>query len=138
MQQQLVQMRKAEHMTQSDVAHAAGLSQQAAMMQDPIYKETCIVINNSSTYRTIMRLGIKNKIIILNYPCNHDVDTEGENKIILCYGKEDVSIHPDVELSLLSKLSMISTFCFSMSATYVFGIANAVTNESSGELPVLY
>lgn len=33
-----------------------------AMMQDPIYKETCIVINNSSTYRTIMRLGIKNKI----------------------------------------------------------------------------
>ena len=29
LQQQLVQMRKAEHMTQSDVAHAAGLSQQA-------------------------------------------------------------------------------------------------------------
>lgn len=81
-----------------------------AMMQDPIYKETCIVINNSSTYRTIMRLGIKNKTIILNYPCNHDVDTEGENKIILCYGKEDVSIHPDVELSLLSKYHYIDAF----------------------------
>ena len=29
LQQQLVQMRKAEHMTQSDVANAAGISQQA-------------------------------------------------------------------------------------------------------------
>ena len=81
-----------------------------AMMQDPIYKETCIVINNPSTYRAIMRLGIKNKTIILNYPCNHDVDMEGENKIILCYGKEDVSIHPDVELSLLSKYHYIDAF----------------------------
>lgn len=81
-----------------------------AMMQDPIYKEICIVINNPSTYRAIMRLGIKNKTIILNYPCNHDVDMEGENKIILCYGKEDVSIHPDVELSLLSKYQYIDAF----------------------------
>lgn len=81
-----------------------------AMMQDPIYKETCIVINNPSTYRAIMRLGVKNKTIILNYPCNHDVDMEGENRIILCYGKEDVSIHPDVELSLLSKYHYIDAF----------------------------
>ena len=29
LQQQLIQMRKAEHMTQSDVASAAGISQQA-------------------------------------------------------------------------------------------------------------
>ena len=29
LQQQLVEMRKAEHMTQSDVANAAGISQQA-------------------------------------------------------------------------------------------------------------
>ena len=76
------------------------------MMQDPTYKETCIVVNSPSTYRAIKRLSIK-KIIILNYPCNHDVDIEGENKTILCYGKEDVSIHPDVELSLLQRV------CFS-------------------------
>ena len=31
LQQQLIQMRKAEHMTQSDVASAAGISQQAAI-----------------------------------------------------------------------------------------------------------
>ena len=81
-----------------------------AMMQDQIYKETCIVINNPSTYRAIMRLGVKKKTIILNYPCSHDVDMEGENKTILCYGKEDVSIHPDVELSLLSKYHYIDAF----------------------------
>ncbi len=82
----------------------------SAMMRDPNYKETCIVINNPSTYRAIMRLSIKKKTIILNYPCNHDVDMEGENKTILCYGKEDVSIHPDVELSLLPKYHFIDAF----------------------------
>lgn len=82
----------------------------SAMMQDPIYKETCIVINSPSTYRAIKRLSINNKIIILNYPCNHDVDMEGENTTILCYGKEDVSIHPDVEISLLTKYHFINAF----------------------------
>lgn len=82
----------------------------SAMMQDPIYKETCIVINNPSTYRAIIRLGIKNKTIVLNYPCNHDVNMEGKNRTILCYGKEDVSIHPDAELSILPKYHFIDAF----------------------------
>lgn len=82
----------------------------SAMMQDPICKETCIVINSPSTYRAIKRLSIKNKIVMLNYSCNHDVDMEGENTTILCYGKEDVSIHSDVELSPLPKYDFIDAF----------------------------
>ena len=82
----------------------------SATMKDPISKETCIVINNSATYRAIMRLNLQKKTIVLNYPCSHDVEIAGDNKIILCYGKEDVSIRPDVELGLLPKYHFVDAF----------------------------
>lgn len=58
MQQQLVQMRKAEHMTQSDVAHAAGLSQQAVSR---IEKGAGATINSLIKYLTGIGYGIELK-----------------------------------------------------------------------------
>ena len=52
LQQQLVQMRKAENMTQTDVAHAAGISQQAVSR---IEKGTGATINSLIKY--LMGIG---------------------------------------------------------------------------------
>ena len=56
--QQLVQMRKAEHMTQSDVAHAAGLSQRAVSR---IEKGAGATINSLIKYLTGIGYGIELK-----------------------------------------------------------------------------
>jgi len=58
LQLQLVQMRKAEHMTQSDVAHAAGLSQQAVSR---IEKGAGATINSLIKYLTGIGYGIELK-----------------------------------------------------------------------------
>ena len=58
LQQQLVQMRKAEHMTQSDVTHAAGLSQQAVSR---IEKGAGATINSLIKYLTGIGYGIELK-----------------------------------------------------------------------------
>ena len=58
LQQQLVQMRKAEHMTRSDVAHAAGLSQQAVSR---IEKGAGATINSLIKYLTGIGYGIELK-----------------------------------------------------------------------------
>jgi DNA-binding XRE family transcriptional regulator len=58
LQQQLVQMRKAEHMTQSDVAHAAGLSQQAVSR---IEKGAGATINSLIKYLAGIGYGIELK-----------------------------------------------------------------------------
>lgn len=58
----------------------------SALMQKPEYKETCIVANNEAAYHTINQI-VKEKTIILNYPCNHDIDITRGNRIVLCFGK---------------------------------------------------
>ena len=60
LQQQLVQMRKAEHMTQSDVANAAGLSQQAVSRRD---KGAGATISSLIKYLTGIGYGIELKKI---------------------------------------------------------------------------
>jgi len=58
LQQQLIQMRKAEHMTQSDVASAAGISQQAVSR---IEKGAGATINSLIKYLTGIGYGIELK-----------------------------------------------------------------------------
>ena len=60
LQQQLVQMRKAEHMTQSDVANAAGISQQAVSR---IEKGAGATISSLIKYPTGIGYGIELKKI---------------------------------------------------------------------------
>lgn len=60
LQQQLVQMRKAEHMTQSDVATAAGISQQAVSR---IEKGAGATISSLIKYLTGIGYGIELKKI---------------------------------------------------------------------------
>ena len=60
LQQQLVQMRKAEHMTQSDVANAAGISQQAVSR---IEKGAGATISSLIKYLTGIGYGIELKKI---------------------------------------------------------------------------
>ena len=81
----------------------------SAMMQKPEYKETCIVANNEAAYHTINQF-VKEKTIILNYPCDHDIDITRGNKIVLCFGKQDVGIDPDINLEPFSKYHYIRAF----------------------------
>ena len=81
----------------------------SAMMQKPEYKETCIVANNEAAYHTINQF-VKEKTIILNYPCDHDIDITRGNKIVLCFGKQDVGIEPDINLEPFSKYHYIRAF----------------------------
>lgn len=81
----------------------------SALMKDPIYKETSIVVNNEATYRAMI-CTVNSKTIILNYPCNHDIDVGDRNRIILCFGKEDISIKADIELDPLPKYHYIRAF----------------------------
>ena len=60
LQQQLIQMRKAEHMTQSDVASAAGISQQAVSR---IEKGAGATINSLIKYLTGIGYGTEKVII---------------------------------------------------------------------------
>ncbi len=60
LQQQLIQMRKAEHMTQTDVARATGLSQQAVSR---IEKGTGATIQSLIKYLTGIGYGIELKKI---------------------------------------------------------------------------
>ena len=60
LQQQLVQMRKAEHMTQSDVASVAGISQQAVSR---IEKGSGATISSLIKYLTGIGYGIELKKI---------------------------------------------------------------------------
>ncbi len=60
LQQQLVEMRKAEHMTQSDVATAAGISQQAVSR---IEKGAGATISSLIKYLTGIGYGIELKKI---------------------------------------------------------------------------
>ncbi len=60
LQQQLVQMRKAEHMTQTDVANAAGISQQAVSR---IEKGSGATINSLIKYLIGIGYGIELKKI---------------------------------------------------------------------------
>ena len=81
----------------------------AAMMQSPELREQCIVINTPNTYRDINQC-VKSKTLILNYPCEHDINTESGNYVILCYGKEASSIQEDVCLAELYKFHYIRAF----------------------------
>lgn len=81
----------------------------AAMMQKPELREQCIVINTPNTYRDINQC-VKSKMLILNYPCEHDINTENGNHVILCYGKEASSIRENVSLVELSKFHYICAF----------------------------
>lgn len=81
----------------------------SALMQKPEYKETCIVANNEAAYHTINQI-VKEKTIILNYPCNHDIDITRGNRIVLCFGKQDVGIEPDINLEPFSKYHYICAF----------------------------
>ena len=81
----------------------------AAMMQRSELREQCIVINTPNTYRDINQC-VKSKTLILNYPCEHDINTENGNHVILCYGKEASSIRGNVSLAELPKFHYIHAF----------------------------
>ena len=81
----------------------------SAMLQNPVLKEKCIVINSKATYHIIGQF-VKEKTIILNYPCDHDINNTGDNNVVLCFGKEDVGIKPDIVLKPLSKYHFTRAF----------------------------
>lgn len=81
----------------------------AAMMQSPELRGQCIVINTPNTYREINQC-VKSKTLILNYPCEHDINTENGNHVILCYGTEAASIPWHVNLAELPKFHYIRAF----------------------------
>ena len=86
------------------------------------YKETSIVIDDEKTYRTISQI-VQNKLLILNYPCHHDLENDN-NRVIICCNIEDTSIRANVQLDTPRK--------------YHFLRALNDMNVSSGEANELY
>lgn len=79
-----------------------------ALKQNRELQEKCVVVYDSTTYQTISNL-VKNKIIILNYSCSHDI-VSSKNSVIACFNKEAISIKPDVQLNPHSKMHFYNAF----------------------------
>lgn len=74
----------------------------AALRQNVLYNNTALVINNFSTFKLLDKI-VKQKILIFNFRCDKDVITQNENKIIMCFNQEDISIKEDILLKRLNK-----------------------------------
>ncbi len=81
----------------------------SALKEKRQYFSTGIVVNNEVTYRLIASL-VRNKLIVLNYSCNHDFVEENSNKTVVCYNKEDTGINDILRLSPLPKYHYIRAF----------------------------
>ena len=73
----------------------------SSLLQDKDFAENCIVINDKVTYHKISEL-VKNKLLFLNFRYEDDIHLD-DNSIILCFGKCDTSIRPDVQLPVKTK-----------------------------------
>lgn len=73
----------------------------SSLLQDKDFAENCIVINDKPTYDIISDL-VKNKLLFLNFRYEDDIHLD-DNSVILCFGKCDTSIRPDVQLPVKTK-----------------------------------
>ena len=77
----------------------------ASLEANQEYKELSIVINDEKTYRAISRI-VHEKLLVLNYPCHHDLEKD-TNRVIICYNKEDTSIRANIQLKTLRKFHFL-------------------------------
>ena len=77
----------------------------SALLSNAEFANKIIVIKDNNTYLRLSR-EYKNQIFLLDYPINTDVDESNVN--LLCYCKEDSSIHADIELNPLTKMQFES------------------------------
>ena len=81
----------------------------AALLKRTSLAEKSIVVNDENTFRLVNSF-VKNKLIMLNYPCGHDLTTTNGNHFVVCYNKEDTGIHDCVLLEPLTKYHYIRAF----------------------------
>ena len=81
----------------------------SALMNRKSLASQSIIVNDERTYRLISSF-VKNKLIVLNYPCNHDLPAENNNRKIVCYNKEDTGIQQGIRIKPLPKYHYISAF----------------------------
>ena len=73
----------------------------SAILEKEELSNLIIVVNNQSTYKELCNY-CKNKIFLLNFKL--DCDVIPGNQVILCFNKEDRTVHVDIELLQLTKL----------------------------------
>ncbi len=87
---------------------AQGFALAALMNRMPLASRS-IIVNDEGTYRLISSF-VNDKLILLNYSCNHDLMPGNNNRTIVCYNKEDTGIHESVLLKSLPKYHFIRAF----------------------------
>lgn len=80
-----------------------------ALLKRTSLAENSIVVNDENTFRLVNSF-VKNKLIMLNYPCGHDLTTTNGNRFVVCYNKEDTGIHDCILLEPLTKYHYIRAF----------------------------
>ena len=77
----------------------------SSLMEDIELKEKTIVIYNEKSYRQITSL-VSNKILFLNFYYEGEVLTD-DNKVIVCFNRESLSVKGDIEIMPLTKTEYI-------------------------------
>lgn len=81
----------------------------SALMDKPQLADQSIIVNDEKTYRLITGF-VKNKLLVINYPCNHDLIKANSNRVAVCYNKEDTGIHENILLKALTKYHYVHAF----------------------------
>ena len=74
----------------------------AAFMSNENLKNTVIVVNNVLSFKELDKI-VRNKIFLFAFRCDKDILSQNNNKAVLCFNKEDVSIQEDIVLKKLNK-----------------------------------
>lgn len=79
-----------------------------ALGEEVNLNNTSIVVYDIETFQVLDRF-VKNKLFLFGFPCNNDVNSENNNRVILCFNSFEKSIKEDITIGKQSKLTFESS-----------------------------
>lgn len=78
-----------------------------ALGEEVNLNNTSIVVYDIETFQVLDRF-VKDKLFLFGFPCNNDVNSENNNRVILCFNSFEKSIKEDITIGKQSKLTFES------------------------------
>lgn len=78
-----------------------------ALGEEVNLNNTSIVVYDIETFQVLDRF-VKYKLFLFGFPCNNDVNSENNNRVILCFNSFEKSIKEDITIGKQSKLTFES------------------------------
>lgn len=78
-----------------------------ALGEEVNLNNTSIVVYDIETFQVLDRF-VKDKLFLFGFPCNNDVNSENNNRVILCFNSFEKSIKEDITILKQSKLTFES------------------------------